>query len=376
MPSSPSPVSLADLGWNAWFESHRGRLLPHHSPARVLAEHRGALHVHAEAGTFVARLGGRLRHAAASRLDMPAVGDWVGARLPPGDGDAVVDVVLPRLTCLTRQAAGRRVEAQVVGANVDLVVIVSALDQDFNARRLERWARLVESSGALPLVLLNKADLCADPSAARDAAALAVPGARVLVASAAHADGLQPLRDAVRPGVTAALVGSSGVGKSTTVNALLGFAAQQVLDVREHDHRGRHATTHRELFLLEGGGMLVDTPGLREIAAWADAPGGEPGDARAGAGAATDAPSAFADVEDLAGRCRFRDCAHHDEPGCAVRQALLDGNLEPGRLASWDKLRRELAFQARRQDEAAARAERLRWKAVTKSMRRHPKLTR
>ena len=360
MSSQVSNASPADLGWNAWFESHRSLLSPRHVPARVLAEHRGALHVQSEHGTHVARLGGRLRHAATSRLELPAVGDWTGARIPGDGGEAVVDVVLPRLTCLTRQAAGRRVEPQVVAANVDLVVIVTALDQDFNERRLERWAQIVEASGATPLVLLNKADLCEAPAPFLEAAERAVPAARVLVASAAHAEGLQPLRDAVRPGLTAAFVGSSGVGKSTAVNALLGFDAQLTRAVRESDHRGRHATTHRELFLLQGGGMLVDTPGLREIAAWA-------GD---------DAAPAFTDVEQVAERCRFRDCAHGGEPGCAVREAAASGEIDPERLASFDKLRKELAYQARRQDVAALRAERERWKARARSLRHHPKAGR
>lgn len=360
--SSRAPASLADLGWNAWFESHRSRLTPFTVPARVVAEHRGALTLLCPQGAFTARLGGRLRHDASGRLDLPAVGDWVGARLPARDGDAVVDLVLPRLGRLVRQAAGRRVEAQVVAANVDLVVVVTALDQDFNARRLERWAQAIEPSGAMPILLLNKADLCPDPEPLVEAAARVMPDARVIVASAARADGLGPLRDALKPGLTAALVGSSGVGKSTTVNALLGAPIQATREVREHDHRGRHATSHRELFLLPGGGLLVDTPGLRELAAWAD--GGD----------AAGLPSSFADLEQAAEGCRFRDCTHATEPGCGVLAAVRSGDLDPGRLASYDKLRKEMAFQARRQDEAAARAERMRWKAITKSMKHHPKL--
>lgn len=358
--SLPPVSTLADLGWNAWFDSHRSRLTPGHSPARVVAEHRGALELLCPRGAFTGRLGGRLRHDATDRLDLPAVGDWVGARLPEGDGDAIVDLVLPRLGRLTRQAPGRRVDARVVAANVDLVVIVTALDQDFNPRRLERWGQVVENSGAMPLVLLNKADLCADTAPMVEAVERVLPAARAIVASASLADGLDPLREAIRPGLTAALVGSSGVGKSTTVNALLGRQVQATGEVREHDHRGRHVTSHRELFLLPGGGMVVDTPGLRELAAWADDAAGP----------------AFHDVDEFAALCRFRDCQHRDEPGCAVIAAVASGELEASRLASLDKLRRELAFQARRQDEAAARAEKLRWKAITKSMKRHPKMTR
>jgi ribosome biogenesis GTPase len=221
-----------------------------------------------------------------------------------------------------RQSAGRRTEAQIVAANIDLVVVVTALDHDFNVRRLERWAQVVEGSGALPVVLLNKADLCADPAPLAEAAERAVPGARVIVASAASSQGLSPLREAIRPGITAALVGSSGVGKSTTVNALLGSEVQATREVRDHDHRGRHATTHRELFLLPGGGMLVDTPGLRELAAWADEDVG--------------LGRSFSQVDDLIDRCRFRDCTHRDEPGCAVLAAL-----DEDRLRNYHKLLRE-----------------------------------
>ncbi len=355
--ADPHP-SLESLGWNAWFQSHRHRLSPSHVPARVVAEHRGALEILGPDGARSARLGGRLRHHATSRLDLPALGDWVGARPPEGEGEAVVDLVLPRSSRLLRQAAGRRVEAQVIAANVDLVIVVAALDQDFNARRLERWAQVVEASGAVPIVLLNKADLCRDPAPLVAAAAQAVPGAQVMVAAATRAEGLDAVRAVVRPGITACLAGSSGVGKSTVVNALLGSAVQATREVREHDHRGRHATTHRELFMLPGGGLLADTPGMRELSPWVE---GEP-----------ESLASFADIEDLALLCSFRDCAHRGEPGCAIADAVQRGDISPARMAAFEKLRREQAFQARRQDEAAMRAERLRWKAITKAVRQRP----
>jgi len=359
LPPGEIPLSdeqfLSDFGWNGWFESHRSRLLSHQRPARVVAEHRDAWLLATSDGERLARLAGRLRHAAMSRLDLPATGDWACARLPADGGDALIEALLPRSSRLVRKAAGETSEPQIVAANVDLVVIVAALDQDFNPRRLERYAAAIAEGGAVPMVLLSKADLCADADtdALIEAAGRAVPDARVLVASAVDGRGLADLRAALRPGLTAALVGSSGVGKSTVLNALVGREIHATGEVREHDHRGRHVTTHRELVRLPWGGLLVDTPGMRELAPWVE------GDASAG----------FPDVDELAASCRFADCAHASEPGCAVHAAVADGRLESERLEAWRKLMKELHWLAIRNDARALLEQRRKWKVIHKAAR-------
>ena len=350
---SPHEIALSSLGWNAFFESNRSQLRDG-VPGRVAAHHGASLVVVTSTGSVNARVAGKLRHSATSALHMPAVGDWVGLRRS-SQHDAVIDVVLPRSSQLMRQAAGSAVGPQVIAANVDVVAIVLALGADFNARRLERYLSVVEPSGATAMVLLAKVDLCADPESHEAAARSSAPGVPVLTLSAVSGQGLDALRERLRPGLTAALVGSSGVGKSTLVNALLGADVQRTGAVREHDDRGRHITTHRELFALPGGALVVDTPGMRELSAWA-------GDgARDGA--------AFDDIADIGTACRFADCAHDSEPGCAVAAAIARGELEVGRLENFRKLGRELAFQARREDQSARRAEVARWKSITKSMR-------
>ena len=339
-------ASLEILGWNPFFESHRHCLTPDHVPARVACEQRGRYELLTQRGPVHAALGGRLRHHAVSRLDLPAVGDWVAARLAAGGAEAVVDLVLPRATHFTRKAAGTRVEPQVVAANIDTVVVVTSANHDFNPRRLERYLAVVDASGALPLVLLNKADLCPDPCRYTEALAAVAPRVPVLVTSALAGEGVDVLRARIRTGLTFAFVGSSGVGKSTLLNALMG-SSLPTGPVREHDDRGRHVTTSRELFLLPEGGLVVDTPGMRELQGWLAEDG---------------LAAAFEDVESLGRACRFGDCRHAAEPGCEVRRALEDGRLDAARLASYGKLQREMAHEARRTDPLAMRAARREWK--------------
>lgn len=354
-------MTLETLGWNPGFarafESLADRSL---FAARVAREDRDRYLLLDTAGERPATLAGRLRHEARSRADLPAVGDWVAARAA-GAGEATIVAVLPRAGAFVRKVAGEITEEQVVAANVDTVFLVAGLDGDFNLRRIERYVAAAWDGGAAPVVLLNKADL-ADDAAARVAEVEAVaPGVPVRAIAARERRGLESLTPWLVPGRTVALLGSSGAGKSTLVNALLGVERQAVRDVREDDSRGRHTTTRRELVPLPGGAILLDTPGMRELQLW----GGE--ESLAGA---------FPEIEALAPLCRFRDCRHDGEPGCAVLGAVAVGDLAPSRLASWHKLRRELEWLAARQD-ARARAEReAKWKAISKSMKHHPKTRR
>lgn len=336
-------MTLMTLGWHDQLAGALAALAdpdPDLVPARVAVEHRGSYLALAADGERRLTLAGRLRHAAATRLDLPAVGDWVAAR-----GD-VIEHVLPRRSAFVRQAAGARTDAQVVAANIDLAFVVTSPNEDFSPRRVERYAIAIWDAGATPVVVLNKADLCGDGALAPllDELAAAAPGCAVVAASALAGDGVDALRAALRPGATAVLVGSSGVGKSTLINAVLGRDQQATAAIRASDGTGRHTTTHRELIPIpDTGACLIDTPGMRELQLWTD------GDAGMAA--------AFDDVEALAAQCRFRDCGHGDEPGCAVR----DG-VDEDRLAAYFKLQRERAHQDRRQDAAARREQRVQGK--------------
>lgn len=327
---------------------------------RVVEEQREALLVALEARDQRCVISGRLRHEAVDRLDVPVVGDWVEVTAPrPGiSGDGVVHAVLPRRSVLARREVGRAGSAQPIAANVDVVLIATSANADFSVGRLERYVALAWESGAQPVVLLTKLDVCADGAAYVAMAQTALPGVPVVAVSAVTGIGLDSLAPHLATGRTAALVGSSGVGKSTLVNRLLGRDEQRVLSIRAHDATGVHTTTSRRLLLLPSGALLVDTPGMREVGL-ADDDGG--------------VASTFADIEALAADCRFRDCAHAVEPGCGVRAAIDDGRLDPRRLASYEKLRREARWIARKHDPAARAVKRKEWKqrsAATEQWRR------
>ena len=330
--------TLEDLGWTPRFaeafEPHRARGL---APARVSLEHTHIYRVLSPDGERLARVAGRLRHDATGRADFPAVGDWVAIETPPS-GDARIRAVLPRATRFVRRAAGDPTEPQIVAANVDVVFLVSGLDGDFNPRRIERYLVTACDSGASPVVVLNKADLVDDVDPFVREVERVGQGVAVEVVSAHRPDSLGRLRVHLGRGRTAALLGSSGVGKSSIANALIGEELLRTRDVRMSDSRGRHTSTSRQMVLLPGGGILIDTPGMRELQLW------DTGEAIAGT---------FADIEAIAEDCRFRDCRHGSEPGCAVIAAVAAGTLPPERLESVRKLQAEQKYQAAQQDERA-----------------------
>jgi ribosome biogenesis GTPase len=347
--------ALQDLGWTpSLAESWRSLAAEGLVPGRVVAAHARLLRVRGEAGEWLAELTGRLRHEARDPVERPAVGDWVALRPRAGEARALVQAVLPRRTAFMRRAAGGHDVAQVLAANIDTVFLVSGLDGDFNLRRIERTLVLAWESGAEPVILLNKADVCADAEARRFEVERTAPGVPIHVIAAKIGRGLEALAPYLRLGRTVALLGSSGVGKSTIVNRLLGVERQKTREVRRGDERGRHTTTHRELLWLPAGGLLVDSPGLREIRLWAGDDGLQ---------------ATFEDVETLASSCRFRDCAHDAEPGCAVRAAVEEGALAAERFESFRRLRAEVRAQEVRDDPNLRRAEKARWRSIHKTLR-------
>jgi ribosome biogenesis GTPase / thiamine phosphate phosphatase len=289
--------------------------------------------------------------------ELPAVGDWVAARRIER-GLVLIEAVLPRRTRFSRRAAGREVTEQVIAANVDLAAVVCGLDGDFNLRRLERYLTLVRESGAAAIVVLNKADVC--DSVSERVNEVTRLGADVPVIAICARATVDPLRDMVR-GRTVVLLGSSGAGKSTIVNGLLGEERQATAVVREADSKGRHTTTNRMLLPLPGGGATIDNPGLRELQLWASQDSLE---------------DIFQDVAGAAGNCRFRDCTHENEPGCAVQSALESGGIDPARWLSYRKLQAELRHTALEQDARAKAAQKKRWKAMHRALRDHPKYRR
>ena len=329
---------LAPLGWtarlDALFEPYRSEGL---IPARVGLEHTHIYRVLTGREEWLARVAGRLRHEAAGRADFPAVGDWVAVEPAAQSGDARIKAVLPRSSRFSRKVAGDATEEQVVAANIDSVFIVGGLDHDFNPRRLERYLLVASESGATPVIVLNKADLSAEPQLAVEAVRALAPLVEVYAVSAREPGSLDALRTHLTFGRTGALLGSSGVGKSSIVNSLIGHDLLRTHDVRESDSRGRHTSTNRQLVQLPGGGLLIDTPGMRELQLWDSGGWSE----------------TFADVATLAAGCRFRDCRHRDEPGCAVTAAVTAGELATSRLESFRKLDAERAHAERQQDQRA-----------------------
>jgi ribosome biogenesis GTPase len=343
-------------GWNSYFEAiWQDGVREGVAPARVIAQQRGFWRVAGEFAKCWAEASGKLRLAADDGAEWPAVGDWVAGEIREGEKSALIQEVLPRRSRFVRKSPGKKAEEQVIAANVDTALLVSSLNGDFNPRRVERYLAQCWESGARPVLVLNKIDECTEPEARAAEIERVALGAAVYLLSAKTGHGVEALEKILSAGQTFVLLGSSGVGKSTLANRLLGESRQEVQEVREGDSRGRHTTTARELFALPGGALLMDTPGLREMQLW---------DAEEGLA------EVFADIDSLAAQCRFGDCKHEGEPGCAVRAALNAGTLDEARLESQRKLLREQEF-LRRKVEPEARVEaKQRIKHINREMRK------
>ena len=338
-------MTLTDLGWNDGFAAAYDpwRSKAHVHPGRVAIEFNQIFRIYAEAGELDAITAGRLKHRARGRAELPAVGDWVAVRKRPEEDRGVIMGVLPRRSAFTRRAAGEVTGEQVVAANVDVVFVVMGLDRDYNVRRLERYLVMARESGASPVILLTKPDLSSDlPAHLREVTSLA-GDIVVHVVNPKRGEGLEQLHGDLGAGTTAALLGSSGVGKSTIINRLVGADVRRTGEVRASDSRGRHTTMHRELVVLPGGGLIIDTPGMRELQLW------DAGDS---------VRETFDEIEALAPGCHFGDCRHRDEPRCAVKAAVAEGKIAAGRLESYLKVQDELAELARQQEERARKTRR------------------
>lgn len=348
-------MPILQWGWDAYFEARwndgeRENVVP----ARVVGQQRKFWRIASDSGEGWAEAAGKLRLAAEQGADWPAVGDWVAAEIHDADDSALIQEVTPRRSRFVRKAAGKKMYEQVIAANLDTVLLVCALAGDFNPRRVERYLAQCWESGAKPVIVLNKADACEDADEKKAEMERVGLGSVVCVISAKTGQGIEELQPFLMPGQTLAMLGSSGVGKSTLANLLLGDARQEVTDVRESDNRGRHMTTSRELLLLPGGALLMDTPGLRELQLW---------DAEDGL------TQTFAEIDELAERCRFSDCRHEGEPGCAVRVALEAGTLDPARLENRRKLLREHEFLRRKVNPEARQEQKEQWKQLHRAAR-------
>jgi ribosome biogenesis GTPase / thiamine phosphate phosphatase len=349
-------LSLTSLGWNEHYKQlsaslHKDGLIP----ARVASEQKQIYRVLTEQGEFTAEITGKMRFQADGRKDYPAVGDWVMINPRMDEGKAIIHAILPRKTKFSRKIAGQVIDEQIVAANIDTIFIVNSLNNDFNISRIERYLILAWESGANPVLLLSKADLCTDIEhkiAQIENIAIGVP---IHVISSLQNEGLDQLQPYLQEGQTAALLGSSGVGKSSIVNRLIGETVMNVQDIRTGDDRGRHTTTHRELIVLKQGGLIIDTPGMRELGLW---------DSEAGL------LTAFDDIEEIAGQCKFDDCSHGTEPGCAVNEAIKAGTLDQRRYDSYVKLQRELDYLARKENRREQLAAKDKWKKISKNSKR------
>ncbi len=344
--------TLLELGWNNFFQQ---QLITETEclPARVIRQDLGRYQLIAEDGVLTGILPGRARGE--EKANLPTVGDWVLYERQTHGEEVIIQDLLERNTKFSRKEAGEKFNEQVVAANIDVVFIVTGLDENFNAKRIERYLLLCQTSGAMPVIIHNKADLCHDVEAKLDQVTQIAGHAPIHSISAIADDGVDSLRVYIKNGITIAVMGSSGVGKSTLINGLLGYEHFKTGAVRDTDSKGRHTTTHRELCPIPSGGMIIDTPGMRELQVWSDE---------------HHLRETFDDIEELASYCKFTDCKHQSEPGCAIRTAIEKDELPEARWTSYQKYLRELAFLGEQQDDHAKIQRKLENKATGKKLSR------
>lgn len=345
-------MQLTELGWESFFDKN---FEPYKnegfSAIRIIKASREKYVAYGDLGEFSCEISGKFRFETDGKGNFPTVGDWVVASIRLNEKKATIHSLLPRKSVFSRKVAGEITDEQVVAANIDTIFIVCGLDLNFNLRRIERYLSLAWESGATPVILLNKADLCSEAEERKSEVESIALGVDVYTLSASQNLGTEILNKYITIGKTVAFLGSSGVGKSTIINSLLGTERLKVNDVSELGSRGRHTTTSKELILLPSGGMVIDTPGMRELQVWGDEEG---------------LKQVFDDIVALSSKCRFRDCSHEKEPGCAVQEAINDGSLDPKRLESFLKLKKEFTYLSNRQTMSANAVEKTRWKEISK----------
>jgi len=344
-------MKLTDLGWETVFEKefepYKNQSF---SAIRIIRGSREKYVAYGEAGELACEISGKFRFDVNGKASFPTAGDWAVARVRPNEKTATIHALLPRKSSFSRKVAGEVTAEQVIAANIDTIFIVCGLDLNFNLRRIERYLSLAWESGAVPVILLNKADLCAEAEERKLQVESIAFGVDVYTLSAAQHIGTEILNKYITTGKTVAFLGSSGVGKSTIINSLLGTERLKVNDVSELGSRGKHTTTFKELILLPSGGMVIDTPGMRELQVWGDEEG---------------LKHVFDDIMELAANCKFRDCSHEREPGCAVQKAINDKTLDPKRLESYLKLKKEFTYLSNRQTMTPNAVEKARWKEIS-----------